>query len=116
MLKLIRVGWFGLLALVFWQAVSPAPLEATLLINDKLGHLLVFFILGISGWLVWARNSRNMHVFTFLGVYGFAIEVAQYFVPGREFSLLDWAADLAGLIMVLLVIKLTGLHQSRPAL
>ena len=116
MLKLYRVGWLGLLALVFWQAVSPAPMEATLLINDKLGHLLVFFILGMSGWLVWTRYSGGLHVFSFLAVYGLAIEVAQFFVPGRTFSLLDWAADLAGLIMVLLVIKLAGLYQSRPAL
>ena len=100
---------------MFWQAVVPAPLEATMIINDKLGHFLVFFALGMSGWLVWARHSGRFLVIAFLGVYGLIIELTQYYVPGREFSLLDWGADLAGLITVLLVIKLAGLHHSRPS-
>lgn len=66
---------------------------------DKVNHILAFFVLaGLAdlaypvptsgqGWARWA---------SFLG-FGFFIEAVQYFLPYREFSLLDLAADGLGI-------------------
>ena len=102
----IRLAWCGLILLVFWQATSPSPHESTTLINDKLGHALVFFLLGYLGWTGWHRTRFIGLMFAFLVFYGLLIEVVQYYVPGREFSLLDWAADIAGLIAAWTVVLL----------
>ena len=43
-----------------------------------------------------------------LAAFGFGIEVVQYYLPGRIFSLIDFAADLVGIIVGIVLFKLIG--------
>lgn len=79
---------------------EPNPIPSSQ--NDKLNHLVAFIQLTIVSRLAWPDLSR---VWITLGVMGFglAIEVTQAQLPYREFSLLDLAADGAGVAIGLLL-------------
>jgi VanZ family protein len=66
--------------------------------NDKVKHILAFYVLAFltdySAPKVSFTLSKGL---TILG-YGLLIEVIQYFLPYREFSLFDLAADGIGIV------------------
>lgn len=74
--------------------------------HDKLQHIFAFFVLALLTdfsfpTLPWSwRKSIPL-----LG-YGLALEIIQYFIPGRFFSLLDLAADATGLLLYPLLLPL----------
>lgn len=96
-----EIGFKLLLMLMFmlvtWQALTPAPLEATQSINDKLGHALVFLMLSAVTDHAFTATGFSLRKIAYLLLYGIAIECIQYYVPGRDFSLLDILADAAGI-------------------
>ncbi len=47
-----------------------------------------------------------------LATFGLVIEVVQYFLPYRIFSLIDFTADLVGIIVGVVLFKLLGLRQA----
>jgi VanZ family protein len=102
-----KLLWLLGLAVVFYVACNPNPPAATHLINDKLAHFLVFLIIGFSGQVIWKSNQVNFKLLWFLASYGAAIEIVQHYVPGRFFSVLDWLMDILGLIVAVLMFKLT---------
>ncbi len=75
-------------------------------INDKLEHAAAFLTLAFL--LDFARPHRawGSDKLLLLLAYGLFIEVVQYFLPYREFSLWDLAADSLGLIAYPLTIPL----------
>jgi len=95
----LKMFLFLVLIMVTWQALSPQPAEATQLINDKLGHALVFLFLAAITDHAFATSAFNWNKALWLMFYGIAIEVLQHYIPGREFSLLDMAADASGLLI-----------------
>ena len=71
--KLIHIGVFGLLAFLFFLPISKAPFSK----KEKLNYLIKIAI-AISIW-------------------GLTTEFIQrFYIPGRSFDLLDWAADSMG--------------------
>ncbi len=81
-------------------------MEVTTLINDKVGHFLIFLLMGVWALFGWQGTRHGPVLIGFLAVYGFTIECVQGYVPGRYFSLLDWSADILGLIIAVWLIKL----------
>jgi VanZ family protein len=69
--KLIHLCEFGILALLFWRPIR----------NTAAGHL---------------KMRAALILFVFVAVNGLVDELHQSFVPGREPSLIDAAADLLG--------------------
>jgi len=68
-------------------------------LNDKTSHILAFYVLGLLADFSWpATGFRRAKVLALLG-YGLAIEVVQYFLPHRTFSLFDLGADGIGLFL-----------------
>ena len=67
-------------------------------LSDKLEHVFAFFVLGTVTVLAARGFSWRQFVAIFV-VYAAVLEVAQMFIPGREASLLDWAASLAGALL-----------------
>ena len=99
---------FKILA-VFWMAVifclssiSDLPSPSLFSAQDKLAHILVFGVLGF----LFSRSfrphdedslfTRVLLVTLMVALYGGLDELHQMFVPGREASLGDVAADTAG--------------------
>ena len=103
---------FLALVLVTWQATSPQPEDHQAIINDKLGHMLVFFCLAFIVDHAYATTRFNLKKFTWLLAYGIGIEVLQYYLPTRSFSLLDMVADAAGIALYWLLF--TTLIQRLP--
>jgi VanZ family protein len=70
---------------------------------DKILHFIEYSILGV-GLRYWAGGARPLFL---AGGVGFAAidEFHQRYVPGREASLWDWVADLAGLGVGFLAIR-----------
>ena len=67
--------------------------------SDKIAHAIVFM-----GFVVIAEIAYEHRVFWRwkglpLLAYGAGIEVLQSFTPFRTFSILDWVADLAGVLL-----------------
>ena len=66
-------------------------------INDKLGHLLAFYLLAILTDLSFPERTFDFTKWMPLFLYGLVIEIIQYHLPSRMFSLLDLTADAIGL-------------------
>jgi len=65
--------------------------------NDKVKHVLAFYVLAfLADYSVPKVRFNLSKGLTILG-YGLLIEVIQYFLPYREFSLFDLAADGVGI-------------------
>jgi VanZ family protein len=67
---------------------------------DKVQHAGAFAVLAYlalkTGWL------RVWQVFAVLSLFGLGIEIAQGMTTYRQADVLDWAADMAGVAVVLL--------------
>jgi VanZ family protein len=73
---------------------------------DKALHFIGFFILAFLLILTFTNYSiKNKLLITFLAAIfiGIMIEFIQLFIPARTFSLLDLAADLAGIVLALVL-------------
>ena len=99
---LFRLGLFSALLLVSYLSFSQidnSPFDALTLLNDKLEHAAAFFGLAFLLDFAWPRQTWDWAKWLPLLGYGLFIEVVQYFIPFREFSLWDLTADAAGLLL-----------------
>lgn len=72
--------------------------------SDKIAHFIFYGITAVL-LLIWLRvrmPGRRAVVLAVVlsSVYGFFIEVVQYFIPWRSFSMRDFAADVAGAVIL----------------
>ncbi len=97
-IRLCRWALSGAVLLICFFAF--APVEDTLVasVNDKLQHFSAFFVLALLLDFAFPRAPYRWRKCLLLVVYGLLIEVVQYFLPWRSFSLLDWAVDIAALL------------------
>jgi VanZ family protein len=65
--------------------------------NDKVKHVLAFYVLAFLADYSAPNVSFNRNKVVMILGYGLLIEVIQYFLPYREFSLFDLAADGIGI-------------------
>ncbi len=84
---------------------------------DKLAHLAAFAALAASLELAWSRtvgnvplHRRQLLIFLATCLFGAVDEWHQSFVPGRDASRWDWAADAAGAALGLVLAVLPGLR------
>jgi len=97
------VRWASRLALLLCALVvsylSFAPVEQLPETpSDKLDHFLAFAVLAWLADKSYPGKHWEVHRSLLLLGYGLLIELVQYFLPFREFSLLDLAADAAGIV------------------
>ena len=71
--------------------------------EDKLKHIIAFFTLSIFFYKSF-KNIKNIYKFLILITFACVIEVAQTFV-GREASIADILASIAGVLLFLLISK-----------
>jgi len=112
-------AWAGLLFLL--SSLPDVPGPGGIPFGDKLGHFLLYAVLGA---LLASGRSRSggaaSHVLLLAigALYGLGDEWHQAFVPGRTPDLADWFADLAGLMAgywTVTVVRGTGdsSHETR---
>ena len=82
--------------------------ESYIFTSDKLLHIIEYFFLGILLFFVFFFTSNKPYAISFiLGMfYSLTDELYQSTVIGRDSSALDVLADIIGLILSILFIKL----------
>jgi len=90
-----------LLALVATTYATTAELThpAATSVNDKFAHFATFFTLSLLADLSFQKRGFGWTIWIPLTLYGLLIEIIQYHIPHRSFSLFDWAADGGGILL-----------------
>lgn len=88
-----KVAFVAYILLLTIASLIPGSDLPSLSYNDKLAHVAAYFVLGALGSFV----SRRPAMFTWLFVYGVAIEGLQGLSGQREPSALDALANAVGL-------------------
>lgn len=86
------------------------PVEAAHM-NDKFCHLAGFFMLAWLADFSFPRAGFGLTKILPLLGYGLLIEIIQFFLPYRSFSLLDLVADGAGIALYGMALLLLGRHS-----
>jgi VanZ family protein len=96
--RLWRTALWMLCLIVGYLALSPSPPHGASLGWDKLNHAAAFAAMAFAAVLA-LRNLRWHRRYVALGLvgYGGAIEIAQWFVPGRSCEWGDLLADCIGI-------------------
>lgn len=102
--RLWRTLLAGLLTVVTWLALEPAPPEVADLGWDKLNHLCAFAALAVVAAAAFAPRWRA--VAAGLLAYGVAIELLQALTPTRSAEVADVLADAVGLALGLGLFRL----------
>ncbi|MBU1991064.1 VanZ family protein [bacterium] len=93
---LITLFFFICLITIEYLATTTVQIELIEDIWDKLNHFIAFFVLFVL--LKFSHfNLGTFSVFLLLFLFAIQIEIVQYFIPNRYFSLLDILADGVGL-------------------
>ena len=96
--QLYRIGFaLFLLATLYLMFYRPGQVSVGFAINDKVAHGITFFLLT----LLMSRGFRRFYgyrILVGLALFGLVLELVQYLVPWRSFSVADWLADIAGIV------------------
>ena len=101
-----------LMLLGVWVATKKLDFPPELNVNDKLIHMVVFFVFALLVDLSSSRKPFWLWKGLPLLAYGIGIEVMQYFTPSRSFSIADMVADFAG-ILIYFILKIFVLYIVR---
>ena len=102
LLLAIRICFYTSLVLCCLVAFSPNQAIAHAHLTDKWIHFGVFFGFALLSHFAHPRASAIL-LSALLMVFGLGIEIGQSFLPYRDFSVLDWGADGAGIAAYFLV-------------
>jgi VanZ family protein len=80
--------------LFLWQFPSTGAQSIPHL--DKLVHFGIFFVLALTFHRAFALSAKLSLLI--LVCYGFLIEIAQSYAPGRSADVYDWLADASGVV------------------
>ncbi len=88
------------ISLVIITYLATTALEFTVVSSsyDKINHFLAFLVLALLADFSFPNSRFNTDKIFLLIAYGISLEIIQYFLPHRMFSLLDIAADGLGLL------------------
>ncbi len=93
---LFRVALVVCIVLVSYLAFTPIDHTVSSTANDKVNHIAAFFVLSFLLDFSMQRKRFEWWMAVALFGYGILIETIQHFLPFRDFSLYDAAADLVG--------------------
>ena len=92
------VGWAAVLFVL--SALPQLGRAPSFPFSDKVAHVAIYGILGITLAWGWSRSPRPVSHLVLLvagAVYGISDEWHQMYVPGRVPDVADWLADVVGL-------------------
>ncbi len=109
---IVQFSWFFSIILVSYLSLAPrVQIPYEFIGVDKLGHFLAYLWLGILPFFGFARLRVAFTGALLMILLGIGLEFAQYYVPGRNFSVGDMTADCAGVISGIFLAKQT---KKRP--
>jgi len=98
--------WVCVLAIAYLAFVPVQHAPGTP--SDKLNHFLAFAVLAWLAELGYPGRHLARYRWTLLLGYGLLIELVQGFLPYRELSPLDLAADAAGILCYGAIVRISG--------
>lgn len=109
---LLRTVFALALLIVLLLALAPTPDTVQVIDQqDKLGHFLVFLVLGLLGLAAWPKHTRA--VIVALLSYGLLMELAQSFTDHRHGDPWDWLADAIGVASAWLISRMRAQVRSQ---
>ncbi len=103
--------WVLLTTTTFLLLIELEPSKGSFPHADKLVHAFLFLTLSGVGYLAFPKTIRL--VLVSLAFYGIITEVLQHMLTvTRHASVLDWAADVTGILLCVLIIRLFKLGQT----
>ena len=103
------------LAAIFVQSSFPASSypEIEFVNADKIVHVLVYGLLAALCYISFIHQNKYkllssspyIYALIFCSFYGLSDEFHQYFVPNRDANIFDWIADVAGIALMLVIIR-----------
>ena len=114
----LAFGWLLFITILFCLPGSALPKENwfTRISFDKWAHAGVFAVLLFLFCAAYSSKTRHFRLWLLIiaGLYGMTIELIQKFwIPHRDFDLLDFACDMAG-GMIGLWIWWLGYKKNKP--
>jgi VanZ family protein len=100
---LSRIILIVALIVITYLALTPKTHLLVEAIGDKIKHIIAFFVLA---WLCdtsFPKSTFSLAKICFLLGYGLFLELWQYYLPYREFSILDMLADCLGLFLYMIL-------------
>jgi len=88
------------LTMIIVTFLATTALEFTVIPSayDKINHFVAFLVLALLLDFSFPNSRFNMVKIVSLITYGISLEIVQYFLPHRMFSLFDIGADSLGLL------------------
>jgi len=102
---LFKTSFFITFGVIEYLALTPQHIEVLDGLWDKQNHFIAFFALYVLLSFAYSHFSTLKKIVLLL-LFGFQIEVTQYFIPGRFFSLMDIVADSVGIIIGIIVCRI----------
>ena len=96
---LFRGLFIATLLAVAYLAVMPPDYSVARHFNDKVNHIVAFFILAMLADFSFPRSRFGWYKIWSLILFGLFIEIIQYFLQFRIFSMLDVLAGVFGLFL-----------------
>lgn len=112
-LRALAGGLFWLSILVIsWLVVAPQEELPPVRLWDKAAHTLAFAALMLLCAIAYRQRFSLARIAIMLFIFGVGIEIIQYLIPYREFSLLDMLANSLGILVALpLIIPIEKLFR-----
>lgn len=98
--KGVFLAYFIIVSLLL---LMPLPTGSEPMMNDKIAHILIFFVMSFLVARAYPQLNFIRILVPLLICYGACVELLQGWSGYRQFSLLDLAADAAGIFLYLLV-------------
>ncbi len=113
-----RLGFYVALIAGCVLAFGPAQQGIQAQWNDKVQHGVGFFVMALLAYQAHPQ-VRSAVIIAGLSLFGLAIECVQAYLPHRQFSLLDWVADIVGILLYWLLANLMvrvwlWMHKAAP--
>ena len=104
--KYIKAIFWVLAITVLVLSLVPGSVSHSIQHLDKLAHFSTFFLLSILLLFAYKFSKPFFTTALVMALFGLAIEVLHLYVPRRVFSMYDFAADLLGIIVALIVFRI----------
>ncbi len=104
----------SIIGTLFLTLDTPTRIIKVNIINDKAAHALVFFVLAFL-YSHTVGKGYGVKEASLLIIFGLLIELIQYLLPWRSFSLLDWLADIIGIAGYEIIHRLKRVWMQKKA-
>ncbi|OHD84214.1 MAG: teicoplanin resistance protein VanZ [Sulfuricurvum sp. RIFCSPLOWO2_02_43_6] len=97
-INLFKTAFYSSFLGIEYLAITPQHIKIVESFWDKQNHFIAFCTLYVLLSLAYKHLSTRLKV-VLLVLVGFQIEITQYFIPNRFFSLMDIVADCIGIVI-----------------